>query len=135
MVYQPSRDIADSSGKLYEITFTDDYGKAADLKDIEHYTIRKRESGETLSYAIPDGLPSTEARARSAQHFDFSQLYGEKGGQVWPPTRAGAVLLFGNKGGDEGRAKWLSPGKWERVPCSFSGTSGQFVGPLERLGR
>ena len=100
-VYHPSRDIADSSSQTYEITFTDDYGKARDLKDVKAYTIRKTEPNLPLNYATPAGANPSDTTTK------------ESNGQ---PLMVGHTYWFG-KDGDEGRVKWAGPGKWEPVPC------------------
>jgi len=111
-VYEPSRDIADSSSsqKTYELTFTDDYGKAQDLKRVKSYTIIRpgqNEAGsppdtkQVLSYAMP----------AVATPDNTTTVYSN--GQ---PMIKGSIVLFGNNG-DAGRARWEGPGKWQPVPC------------------
>ena len=50
-VYHPSREVADSSDRTYEITFTDEFGKDQDLKQVRSYRILQ--PTETLRYAMP----------------------------------------------------------------------------------
>jgi hypothetical protein len=102
-VYQPSREIADSSRKTYEITFTDEYGRTRDARGVKDYTIRQPEEGQTLNYA----MPSFANPSNTTTTFSDGQ-----------PFHPGNVVVWGNNG-DEGRAKWLGPGKWEPVPCAF----------------
>jgi hypothetical protein len=104
-IYQPSRDIADSSSKTYEITFTDDYGKTRDLKDIAIYAVREPQASEPLNYAMPTSANPSNTTA--------TYVNGEQ-------IRPGSVVVFG-KDGDEGIAQWLGPGKWKPVPCAFTG--------------
>lgn len=106
IVYHPSRDIADSSSKTYEITFTDDYGKSQDLKDISVYTIREPAVGQALNYA----MPSVASPSNTSTTYSNGQ-----------PIPMGGVVMFGNYG-DQGRAIWLGPGKWKPVPCGFTGS-------------
>jgi hypothetical protein len=98
-VYEPSREVAESSQRTYEITFTDNYGGEEDLQDVRTYTVRSPKSGEVLDYAMPpEAVPSNTGTTYS-------------GGQ---PIQPGDIVTFG-KG--EGKARWLGPGKWEPVPC------------------
>jgi hypothetical protein len=109
-VYQPSRDVADSSQQTYEITFTDEFGESIDLKQVKNYTILRPDSNEAgpppstkrlLTYAMPAAAnPSNNATTYSS---------GE-------PMHVGDIVTFG-KG--QGKARWLGPGKWEPVPCGF----------------
>lgn len=99
VIYQPSRDVASSSQKTYEITFTDDFGKAQDLKRVKSYTILNPD--RVLTYAMP----------YAANPENMTTVYGD--GQ---PMIKGSMVWFGNKG-DAGRARWQGPGKWEAVPC------------------
>ena len=103
-VYQPSREIADSSSKTYEISFTDEYGKTRDLKDIRIYTVREPQASEALSHAMP-----------AAANPSNTTITYENGQQIQP----GSVVVFG-KDRDEGEAEWLGPGKWKPVPCGFT---------------
>jgi hypothetical protein len=109
-VYQPSRDVADSSQKTYEITFTDDYGKAQDLKRVKSYSILKPDQNEAgsptgtkqvLTYAMPD--------VATPENMTTTYSNGQ-------PMIKGSIVDFGDKG-DAGRARWQGPGKWEPVPC------------------
>lgn len=96
-IYSPSRNIADSTKKTYEITFTDDYGQPQDFKEVQSYTIRKIENA---TYAMPDPLPGPKIRQYS-NGVSF---------------RPGEVVLLGKRG-DAGRAKFIGPGNWKPVPC------------------
>jgi hypothetical protein len=71
-VYQPSRDVADSSQKTYEITFTDDYGKAQDLRRIKSFVVLRPDENEAgspphpkqaLTYAMPGVAPRFETNS------------------------------------------------------------------------
>jgi hypothetical protein len=103
-VYQPSREIADSSSKTYEITFTDEYGRTRDLKDIRVYAVREPQASEPLSHTMPSAANPSNTTTTYAN-----------GQQIQP----GSVVVFG-KDGDEGEAEWLGPGKWKPVPCGFT---------------
>jgi hypothetical protein len=101
-VYAPSRDVADSSEKSYEITFTDQYGQQQDLKRVRSYTVSAPD-GQSLYYAMPS----------VATPANTSTTYSN--GEAMIP---GSVVLFGKDGGN-GRARWMGPGQWEPVPCGF----------------
>jgi hypothetical protein len=98
-IYSPSRNVASSSSKSYEIEFTDDYGHPRDLKNLTSYTISDGPTDPhyaVASVATPDNTATT--------YSDGS------------PMKPGVVVLFAN--GDAGRAIWNGPGKWSPVPCS-----------------
>ena len=96
-VYSPSREVAASTEKSYEIMFSDNYGRDQDFKDVTSYTIS---DDEHAMYAMPDVLPGPD---------DTKYSNGT-------PFKPGDVVWFG-KHGDGGRAIWISPGKWKPVPC------------------
>jgi hypothetical protein len=96
-IYNPSRDIAASTEKTYEITFTDDYGQFQDFKDVKSYTII---NNDHATYAMPSVVPGPENTKYSNG----------------TPFKSGDVVWFG-KNGDGGRAIWISPGNWRPVPC------------------
>ena len=98
-VYSPSRGIADSSKKTYEITFGDEYGQSQDFKEVTAYTIR---DADGATYAMPSPPPRPDMTTYS-------------GGS---PFTYGGTVLFG-KQGDAGRAKYLGPGNWKPVPCGL----------------
>jgi hypothetical protein len=99
-VYDPSRDIASSSSShMYEIVFTDDYGKSMDLKDVTSYTVK--DAPKDASYTM----------AAVATSDNLSTTYSN--GQ---PIQQGATVVFG-KDGDGGRAIWNGKGKWSPAPC------------------
>jgi hypothetical protein len=97
-VYSPSRGIVDSTAKSYEIEFTDDYGKAQDLKEIKSFTIREDPDAHyaMAMVANPDNKSTTYSNGT--------------------PITKGNVVLFGNNG-DGGRAIWNGAGDWASVPC------------------
>jgi hypothetical protein len=99
-IYIPSRDVASSSSKSYEVLFTDDYGHEQDLKDLTSYTISDAPSD--AHYAM--GTAATSDNTSTA-YSDGS------------PFKPGGVVWFGKKG-DAGRAIWNGKGKWSPVPCS-----------------
>lgn len=110
-IYQPSRDVGDSSQKTYEVTFTDDYGKAQDLKPVKSYTILKPDQSESGS--PPNAKQAlTYAMPAAANPENMTTVYSN--GQ---PMTEGSIVWFGNNG-DSGRARWEGPGKWEAVPCN-----------------
>lgn len=98
-IYSPSRGIADSSKKTYEITFDDEYGKAQDFKELTAYTIR---DADDATYAMPNPAPRPDMTTHSGG-YRFTN---------------GEIVLFGNQG-DAGRAKYLGPGNWKPVPCGL----------------
>jgi len=111
VVYQPSRDVADSSQKTYEITFTDDYGKTRDLKRVNSYTILRPDQNEAGS---PPGAKQVLTYAMPAAAIPENTTTVYSNGQ---PIIKGSMVWFG-KDGDAGRARWQGPGKWEPVPCN-----------------
>jgi hypothetical protein len=96
-IYSPSRDVASSTEKSYEVTFTDDYGRFEDLKDVKSYTITNE---DYATYAMPDPVPGPD---------DTKYSNGR-------PFVTGDVVWFG-KDGSNGRATFISPGNWKPVPC------------------
>jgi hypothetical protein len=99
--YHPSRDIAASTQPSYEVTFTDDYGREQDLKDLNAYTIIKPDEKGPLTFAM----------AASATPDNKMIAYSNG-----TPFKPGDVVLFGNNG-DAGRAIWKGAGQWSAVPC------------------
>lgn len=84
---------------MYEVVFTDDYGKAVDLKDVISYTVKdppKDASYAMATVATPDNLTTSYSDGR--------------------PIQPGAIVFFG-KDGDQGRARWRGKGQWSPVPC------------------
>jgi hypothetical protein len=110
-VYQPSRDVADSSQKTYEITFTDDYGKEQDLKRVKSYSVLRPDQNEAGS---PPGTKQVLNYAMAAVANPANTTTKYSNGQ---PIIKGSIVYFGEKG-DAGRARWQGPGKWEPVPCN-----------------
>lgn len=96
-IYSPSRNIADSTKKTYEITFTDDYGRSRDFKEVVSYTVRNTKNA---TYVMPYPVPGPEVTR-----------YGNG-----VPFTPGDIVLFGGHG-DGGRARFVGPGDWKPVPC------------------
>lgn len=97
-VYSPSREIASSSPKSYEITFYDGSGTFQDLKGLGVYAII--EAPNNAHYDMP-----IEANPKN-----MSKL--APNGSLLTP---GQTVFYG---GSFGRAIWDGPGKWKSVPCS-----------------
>ena len=97
-VYSPSREVASSSPKSYEVTFYDGSGKYQDLAALSAYTI----------VDAPDNA-----------HYDMPIEANRKNMSDLAPN--GSLLTPGQTvfyGGSLGRAIWEGPGKWKSVPCS-----------------
>jgi hypothetical protein len=107
-VYSPSREVASSSPKSYEITFYDGSGKYQDLKALGFYAIVDAPSN--AHYDVP-----IEASPKN-----MSQL-APNGSRLTP----GQTVFYGYSDDRAlGRVIWDGPGKWRSVPCS---------GPLQHL--
>jgi hypothetical protein len=101
-VYSPSREIASSSPKSYEITFYDGSGTFQDLKGLGFYAIV--DAPGNAHYDMP-----IEATPKN-----MSKL--APNGSLLTP---GQTVLYGySDDPPSGRAIWDGPGKWKSVPCS-----------------
>ena len=97
-VYSPSKEVASSSPKSYEVTFYDGSGKYQDLAGLSSYTIV--DAPDNAHYDMP-----IEANGKN-----MSDL--APNGSLLTP---GQTVFYG---GSLGRAIWEGPGKWKSVPCS-----------------
>jgi hypothetical protein len=100
-IYSPSRNVADSTTKSYEITFTDDYGRPQDLRDVRSYTIRNAESA---TYAMPDPAPGP-----GITHYSDGT-----------PFTSGQIVFFG-KDGDGEEQSLLAPGTGNQYRAANEG--------------
>ena len=101
-VYSPSREVASSSPKSYEITFYDSSGAFQDVKGLGFY-------------AIVD--------APSNAHYDMPIAASPKNMSDLAPNGSlltpGQTVFYGySDDRAKGRAIWDGPGKWKSVPCS-----------------
>jgi hypothetical protein len=98
-VYSPSRDVASSSPRTYEITFYDGSGKYQDLKRLGSYSVVDAPSN--AHYDMP-----IEANPKNMSNM-------APNGSLLTP---GQTVSYGDNG-DLGRAVWDGPGKWKSIPC------------------
>lgn len=72
-LYNPSRGIADSSKKMFEFTFIDEYGQDQDIKEVSSYTIRE---APEATFATPYSMPGPDVTKYSnGQPFITGNLY------------------------------------------------------------
>lgn len=101
-VYSPSREVASSSPKSYEITFYDGSGKFQDLKGLGFYAIV--EAPSNAHYDMP-----IEASRKNKSDL------APNGSRLTP----GQTVVYGySDDSASGRAIWDGPGNMKSVPCS-----------------